>query len=562
MKHLNLPFSKRNPRQWRLLDIITAAFFAVVLLFFILLFTPLGDSMAASGRQTLLVSTTSDPRQRQRLVTLVESGHHLQPIEYCPADAVAHMPCEDPRRNSQLSREMNFYRERHCPLPEETPLCLIPPPNGYKISVPWPESLHKARCGRRFARLLKLCVLKLQIWHANMPYNKIADRKGHQGWMKREGEYFIFPGGGTMFPGGAGQYIEKLSQYIPLNGGTLRTALDMGCGIQFALERGVPAFVAMLGTRRLPFPASSFDFMHCSRCLIPFTAYNATCFVEVDRLLRPGGYLVISGPPVQWPKQDKEWADLQAVARAFQNEFGLELCDESVPPSDAWYYKSKKCVTRPSSVKGEIALGTIPKWPERLTKVPSRAIVMKNGLDMFEADARRWARRVAYYRDSLNLELKPPSVRNVMDMNAFFGGFAAALASESVWVMNVIPARKPLTLDVVYDRGLIGVYHDWCEPFSTYPRTYDFIHLSGVESLIQRSDSSKSRCSLVDLMVEMDRILRPEGKVLIRDTPEVLDKVARIQYMTKTLNLTEERRSLLQPNLSGECHQTRTKATH
>lgn len=159
--------------------------------------------------------------------------------------------------------------------------------------------------------------------------------------------------------------------------------------IQFALERGIPAFVAMLGTRRLPFPAFSFDFVHCSRCLIPFTAYSeffvllvcissllpvlcsllcrnlafadATYFVEVDRLLRPGGYLVISGPPVQWPKQDKEWADLQAVARALcyeliavdgntviwkkpigesclpnQNEFGLELCDESDDPSYAW----------------------------------------------------------------------------------------------------------------------------------------------------------------------------------------------------------------------------------
>lgn len=79
---------------------------------------------------------------------------------------------------------------------------------------------------------LKLGVYNLQIWHANMPYNKIADRKGHQGWMKREGEYFTFPGGGTMFPGGAGQYIEKLAQYIPLNGGTLRTALDMGCGVR------------------------------------------------------------------------------------------------------------------------------------------------------------------------------------------------------------------------------------------------------------------------------------------------------------------------------------------
>ncbi|OMO78652.1 putative S-adenosyl-L-methionine-dependent methyltransferase protein [Corchorus capsularis] len=521
--------------------------------------------MAASGRQALLLST-SDPRQRHRLVALVEMGHHYQPIEACPADSVDHMPCEDPRRNSQLSREMNFYRERHCPLPDEMPLCLIPPPPGYKIPVQWPESLHK-------------------IWHSNMPHNKIADRKGHQGWMKEQGPYFIFPGGGTMFPDGAAPYIEKLSQYIPISGGTLRTALDMGCGvasfggsllsegiltlsfaprdshkaqIQFALERGIPAFVLMLGTRRLPFPAFAFDFIHCSRCLIPFTAYNATYFIEVDRLLRPGGYLVISGPPVQWPKQDKEWADLQAVARGLcyeliavdgntviwkkpdgdsclpnQNEFGLELCDESNDPSDAWYVKLKRCVTTTSSVNGESAVGTIPKWPDRLTTAPSRALVTKNGIDLFEADTKRWARRVAYYKNVLNVKLGSPAIRNVMDMNAFFGGFAAALASDPVWVMNVIPARKPLTLGVIYDRGLIGVYHDWCEPFSTYPRSYDLIHVAGIESLIKLPGSSKSRCNLVDLMVEIDRMLRPEGTVLIRDSPEVIDKVARIAHAVR-----------------------------
>ena len=68
-----------------------------------------------------------------------------------------------------------------------------------------------------------------------MPYNKIADRKGHQGWMKRDGPYFIFPGGGTMFPDGATQYIAKLKQYIPISGGALRTALDMGCGVSIAV---------------------------------------------------------------------------------------------------------------------------------------------------------------------------------------------------------------------------------------------------------------------------------------------------------------------------------------
>ncbi|CAL5331544.1 unnamed protein product [Camellia sinensis] len=576
--HLNLPSSKRNPRQWRLLDLVSAAFFAAVLLFFLLVFSPLGDSLAASGTQALLRSS-SDPKQRLRLVALVESCQQ-QSIESCPSDSVDHMPCEDPRRNSQLSREMNFYRERHCPPPEETPLCLIPPPQGYRISVQWPESLNK-------------------IWHSNMPHNKIADRKGHQGWMKKEGPHFIFPGGGTMFPDGAIQYIDKLKQYIPIAGGVLRTALDMGCGvasfggyllaedmltlsfaprdshksqIQFALERGIPAFVAMLGTRRLPFPAFSFDLVHCSRCLIPFTAYNATYFIEVDRLLRPGGYIVISGPPVQWPKQDKEWADLQSVARALcyeliavdgntviwkkpigdsclpnQNEFGLELCDESFDPSYGWYFKLKKCVTRTSSVKAECAVGTIPKWPERLTKTPSRANLMKNGNDVFDADTRRWARRVAFYKTALNLKLGTRAIRNVMDMNAFFGSFAAALLSDPVWVMNVVPARKPSTLDVIYDRGLIGVYHDWCEPFSTYPRTYDLIHVSAIESLIKDPGSGKRRCNLVDLMVEIDRMLRPEGTVVIRDSPEVIDKVGRIAHAIRWTSTVHKK----EPNSHG-----------
>lgn len=143
MGHANLPASKRvsSTRQWRILDLVSAAFFGLVFLFFVLVFTPLGDSLAASGRQTLLRSG-SDPRQRHRLVAAIELGQQMS-VEVCPADMVDHMPCEDPRLNSQLSREMNYYRERHCPPPEDTPLCLVPPPTGYRIPVQWPESLHK-----------------------------------------------------------------------------------------------------------------------------------------------------------------------------------------------------------------------------------------------------------------------------------------------------------------------------------------------------------------------------------------------------------------------------------
>ena len=57
--------------------------------------------MAASGRQALLLST-SDPSQRHRLAALVELGTQSVTIEACFADLVDCMPCEDPKRNSQL----------------------------------------------------------------------------------------------------------------------------------------------------------------------------------------------------------------------------------------------------------------------------------------------------------------------------------------------------------------------------------------------------------------------------------------------------------------------------
>ncbi|KAL8139507.1 hypothetical protein V2J09_005528 [Rumex salicifolius] len=114
----------------------------LLLLFFLLVFTPLGDSLAASGRQALLRST-GNSRQRLKLAAMVESGVHRTEIEACAPELVDSIPCDDPKRNIRLSREMNFYRERHCPFPAEMPLCLIPPPQGYKISIPWPDSLSK-----------------------------------------------------------------------------------------------------------------------------------------------------------------------------------------------------------------------------------------------------------------------------------------------------------------------------------------------------------------------------------------------------------------------------------
>jgi len=44
-----------------------------------------------------------------------------------------------------------------------------------------------------------------------------------------------------------------------------------------------------------------------------------------------------------------------------------------------------------------------------------------------------------------------------------FCRFAAALIEQKLdsWVMNVVPVSGRNTLPVIYDRGLIGVMHDW-----------------------------------------------------------------------------------------------------
>ena len=54
-------------------------------------------------------------------------------------------------------------------------------------------------------------------------------------------------------------------------------------------------------------------------------------------------------------------------------------------------------------------------------------------------------------------------LRNVLDMNARYGGLNAALleAGKSVWVMNVVPTTGPNYLPLILDRGYVGVLHDW-----------------------------------------------------------------------------------------------------
>jgi hypothetical protein len=107
-----------------------------------------------------------------------------------------------------------------------------------------------------------------------------------------------------------------------------------------------------------------------------------------------------------------------------------------------------------------LAVGKIAKWPARLTTPSERLKLVASKVQVFEADTRKWKDRVRHYKQ-LWSEFKSDKIRNVMDMYTQFGGFAAALIDDPVWVMNVVSSYAANTLGIIYDRGLIGTVSDW-----------------------------------------------------------------------------------------------------
>ncbi|KAL9410887.1 hypothetical protein AB3S75_044626 [Citrus x aurantiifolia] len=476
------------------------------------------------------------------------------------------IPCLDRNLIYQMRLKLDLslmeHYERHCPPPERRFNCLIPPPSGYKVPIKWPKS-------------------RDEVWKANIPHTHLAHEKSDQNWMVVKGEKIIFPGGGTHFHYGADKYIASIANMLNFsndninNEGRLRTVLDVGCGvasfgayllssdvitmslapndvhqnqIQFALERGIPAYLGVLGTKRLPYPSRSFELAHCSRCRIDWLQRDGILLLELDRLLRPGGYFAYSSPEAY--AQDEEdlriWKEMSALVermcwriaakrnqtvvwqKPLNNDCYMARAPGTLPPlchsdddPDAVYgVQMEACIT-PYSDHDQKARGSgLAPWPARLTAPSPRLADFGYSSEMFENDTELWRNRVDSYWNLLSPKIQSNSLRNLMDMKAHLGSFAAALKEKDVWVMNVVPEDGPNTLKLIYDRGLIGSIHNWCEAYSTYPRTYDLLHAWTVFS-----DIEKRGCSGEDLLLEMDRILRPTGFVIIRDKQSVVDFV-------------------------------------
>lgn len=123
------------------------------------------------------------------------------------------------------------------------------------------------------------------------------------------------------------------------------------------------------------------------------------------------------------------------------------------------------CITPYSDGKsGEASRDSAKPFPERLYAIPPRIAsgsVPGISVESYEEDNKKWKKHASAYK-RINKILDSGRYRNIMDMNAGLGGFAAALESPKLWVMNVVPTiAEKSTLGVIYERGLIGIYHDW-----------------------------------------------------------------------------------------------------
>ncbi|KAI3905353.1 hypothetical protein MKX01_040044 [Papaver californicum] len=381
--------------------------------------------------------------------------------------------------------------ERHCPQEDRKLNCLVPPPEGYKHRFHGREMVPEIAIGNHTRVILD-----------------------------------VFASFGAFL----------LSRNVTALSIALKDVHENQ--IQFTLERGVPAMVAVFATRRLLYPSQAFELRHCSGCRINWTRDDGVYLLEINRMLRGGGYfawaaqghkheLTLEG---QWKEMEdlttrlcwelvkKEgnvamWRKPSNNSCYLVRDAGARLHYVIQAMTPTTYVGLEACISRLT----ENGYGTnITTWPNRLDSIPDRLYSIRLDFqisrgELFKAENEYWKKMLISYLRSYHWERKP--FRNVMDMRAGFGGFAAALIDLGMdnWIMNVVPVSAPNTLPVIYDRGLIGVMHDWCEPFDTYPRTYDPLNANRLFSTEQK------RCNISTIMLEMDRILRPGGIAYVLD---------------------------------------------
>uniref|UniRef100_A0A7N0U0F1 Methyltransferase n=1 Tax=Kalanchoe fedtschenkoi TaxID=63787 RepID=A0A7N0U0F1_KALFE len=512
-------------------------------------------------------------------------------LEFCQLEFDNHVPCFNVSENlpSGISGANQYDRNCGTGLMEN---CLILPPANYRLPLRWPTG-------------------KDVIWVNNVKITaqEVLSSGSLTKRMMVEEEQISFRSA-SLITDGIEDYSHQIAEMIGLRNESnlidvgVRTILDIGCGygsfgahlfskhilticiaeyeisgsqVQLTLERGLPAMIASFRSKQLPYPSLSFDMLHCARCGIDWDEKDGLFLIEVDRVLRPGGYFVWTSPLtnpqtyLRGKESQKRWNFVRTYAESIcwdllgqQDDTvvwrktsrkkcyvsrrpgaGPSLCGKGRDIDSPYYHPLESCL-RGTQTKRWIPIEQRPTWPTRVNLNSDELAMHGLHSEVIAVDSLKWNSDLRNYWSLLSPQIfsdhpkrpgdedpAPPynMLRNVLDMNARFGGLNSALleAGKSVWVMNVVPTTLANYLQLILDRGFVGVLHDWCEAFPTYPRTYDMVHVEGLLSL----ETVRRKCSQLDLFTEIDRILRPEGWIIFRDTSSLVESARELSTKLK-----------------------------
>ncbi|GAB4845034.1 Probable pectin methyltransferase qua2 [Ancistrocladus abbreviatus] len=521
----------------------------------------------------------------------------LKELEVCPEESENFAPCYNVSENLALGYSDGNEYDRHCSHGLRQ-TCLVLPPANYRIPLRWPTgrdviwvsnvkitAQEVLSSGSLTKRMMMLEEEQISFRSVSPMFDGVEDYSHQIAEMigLRNESNFIQAGVRTILDIGCGYGsfgAHLFSQQLLTM--CIANYEASGSQVQLTLERGLPAMIGSFNTQQLPFPSLSYDMVHCARCGIDWDVKDGLFLLEADRVLRPGGYFVWTSPltNARSKENQKRWS--------FVHDFAANLCWELLSQQDetvVWkktakrgcYFSRKPGSVPPVCSKGKdvesshyrplqgciggshsrrwIAIEDRPTWPSRarlnVNELKLHGLLSE---DLVE-DSANWNSVVRDYWSLLSPILfsdhpkrpgeedpSPPfnMLRNVLDMNARFGGFNSALlnAGKSVWVMNVVPTGGSNYLPLILDRGFVGVSHDWCEAFPTYPRTYDMVHADGLLTL---ETSKHRRCSMLDILVEIDRLLRPEGWVIVRDAATLIESAraltARLKWDARVMEI-------------------------
>eukprot|EP00798_Chlamydomonas_sp_ICE-L_P007009 gene7008-115_t len=392
-------------------------------------------------------------------------------------------------------------------------LCRVPVPAGYSLKAKYPDSLW-------------------QISYANIPKAALWESiKSDQSWVVINGDKLDLPR-----KGGSGAASDFLKMIPPTVDKTkIRTILDEGAGVcglgaevmatwahrptvlsyaphdthasqvQVCAERGVPSILFSM-----------------ARHWVQSTSIGAW-YQEVDRVLRPGGYFAIFAEIwhlTGFKEQTEHWTQSMGwKMMTDKNSKGMGCTglgiDRLQPSQD---------VDQPSFRKYHAAC-RFPIVPQ-----PQLPETSKQYGDVVAEIVQAIVKVVGGEKSKV--------ITNVLDGNSQGGVLAAAVRAvlPFAWVLGVQPVTSteyhhkgvgrtvnfggsgndatihpsvgnltygyPDGLPTSFSRGEVGIYHDWCYMFPTYPRAFDMV--------IFRDYEPHRNCFLT-LILEFDRIIRPGG---------------------------------------------------